>query len=62
MYSSLRTFSMIVAPLIYSTAYTMRDRPGLGWMSPWFVVAVLGAVVPECLHRTLSDQALRLGK
>lgn len=58
MYSSLRTFSMIVAPLIYSTAYTMHER--LRCVSPWFVVAVLGAIVPECLHRTLSDKSLHL--
>jgi hypothetical protein len=60
MYSSLRTFSMIVAPLIYSSAYTLRERSGFGWLSPWFVVAILGAVVPECLHRTLSDKALQV--
>jgi hypothetical protein len=60
MYSSLRTFSMIVAPLIYSSAYTLRERPGFGWLSPWFVVAFLGAVVPECLHRTLSNKALQV--
>lgn len=60
MYSSLRTFSMIIAPLIYAKTYTISQRPGLGWLSPWFAVAVLGAIVPECLHRTLSDKALQL--
>lgn len=54
---------MIVAPLVYGTAYTRSNSAAAaaagrfaGW--PWVLVAVLGAVVPECLHRSLSDKDL----
>ena len=60
MYSSIRTFTMIVAPLIYSAAYA-RSQGGTGFGGlPWIVAAVLGAVVPECLHRSLTDKELEL--
>ena len=51
-YSSIRTFSQIVAPLVYTTAYAR------GGGACWFTVALLGAVLPECLHRCLGDDEL----
>lgn len=51
---------MIVAPMVYSAAYT-RSQSGAGFGGlPWIVAALLGAVVPEFLHQSLSDNALEL--
>jgi DHA1 family tetracycline resistance protein-like MFS transporter len=65
MYSSIRTFTMIIAPLIYGTAYAKANsaaavaaRRFAGW--PWLLVMLLGAVIPECLHRTLSAHDLEV--
>ena len=65
MYSSLRTFSKFVSPLAYLAAYR-ASQPGkqssVRWPvgSPWFLVGILGALIPELLHRTLSDEALKV--
>lgn len=64
MYSSVRTFSMIVAPLIFGYAYTgtapTAARPGRFAPLPWVLVALLGALLPELLHMSLSDADLRV--
>lgn len=64
MYSGLRTFSQILAPIIFGAAYnraTAAKKPGILKMgSCFFLVALLGAVLPELLHRSLSDQDLKV--
>jgi hypothetical protein len=66
MYSSLRTFSQIVAPIIFGTAYrraTEAKNPGVFKQGLcFFLVAILGAVLPELLHRSLSDKDLEVPK
>ena len=66
MYSSIRTFTMIFAPLIYGWAYARGNSATASARSfvglPWMIVAGLGANVPELLHRTLSDEALKVSK
>jgi len=63
MYSSLRTFSMIVAPPLFGWAYK-RGTPSNGGKGlqflPWFLVALIGAALPEILHRTLTDEDMKV--
>lgn len=68
MYSSIRTFSMIVAPLVFGWAYkrgpgsASKASSSLTFGLPWFIAALLGGALPELLHRSLSDEDLRVPK
>jgi len=66
MYSSARNLSIFIAPLIYGAAYRRATAGTAGtqvpsalrlW-TPWLAMAFLGAVLPELLHRSLSDDEL----
>lgn len=64
MYSSLRTFSMIVAPPLYAWAYkngVPKELGGKGmpWL-PWFIVAFVGGALPEILHRSLTNDDMKV--
>jgi len=65
MYSSLRSLSMIIAPLIFGWAYNKSVKNVKGdviprsMVLPWFLAAFFGAVLPELLHRSLSDEELK---
>eukprot|EP00929_Paragymnodinium_shiwhaense_P121697 TRINITY_DN94049_c0_g1_i1.p1 TRINITY_DN94049_c0_g1~~TRINITY_DN94049_c0_g1_i1.p1 ORF type:complete len:483 (-),score=73.94 TRINITY_DN94049_c0_g1_i1:289-1737(-) len=63
MYSSARNLSIFLAPLVYGAAYrratTHTSKPSaLKLWTPWLCMAFLGAVLPELLHRTMSDDEL----
>jgi len=64
MYSSLRTFSMIVAPSLFGWAYKRgisKDTAGKSRVFlPWVVVAIIGAVLPELLHRSLTAEDMKV--
>lgn len=67
MYSSIRTFSMILAPLIFGWTYqkggASRPLEARGFAGlPWLLAAFLGGAVPELLHRSLSDDELLRAK
>ena len=56
---------MIFAPLVYGAAYSRANSAaavaaGRFAGLPWLLVALLGAVVPECLHRTLTAKDLEI--
>lgn len=62
MASSLRSLALIVAPFMYNWAY----RPIKGAQSkkppgfPFLMAALFAAALPELLHRSLSDEDLRV--
>lgn len=64
MYSGLRNFSQFVAPLLFGAAYkraTASKSPGAFKQGLcWFLVALSGAIIPELLHRSLSDKDLEV--
>ena len=52
-FANLRALTVAIAPLTYSRLYEFnarRGRPGRTWP----MVAVVGALLPELLHQTLS--------
>lgn len=66
MYSSARNFSQFAAPVIFAWAYkraAATKNPGIFKQGlPFFLVALFGAIVPELLHRSLSDEDLEIPK
>jgi len=64
MYSSMRTLSMILAPPLFGWAYktgvprSMGGR-GIPWL-PWLIMAFVGGALPEVLHRSLTDDDLKV--
>eukprot|EP00746_Dinoflagellata_sp_MGD_P000646 gnl/MRDRNA2_/MRDRNA2_101160_c0_seq1.p1 gnl/MRDRNA2_/MRDRNA2_101160_c0~~gnl/MRDRNA2_/MRDRNA2_101160_c0_seq1.p1 ORF type:complete len:446 (+),score=70.59 gnl/MRDRNA2_/MRDRNA2_101160_c0_seq1:97-1434(+) len=66
MYSSARNFSQFVAPVIFAWAYqraAATKKPGVFKQGlSFFLVAFFGAVLPELLHRSLSDKDMGISK
>lgn len=62
MYSSLRTLSMVLAPPCFGWAYknVVDDSKKFPSFLPWVMVAFAGAVLPEVLHRSLTDDDMKL--
>lgn len=64
MYSSLRTLSMIIAPALYGWAYkrgTPKDKLNGGFTPlPFIVAAIIGGFMPELLHRSLTDEDMKV--
>ena len=55
-FANLRGLSVVLAPPIYARLYGSAQAKGVPGRSPWLLVALIGAVIPELLHRSLSDE------
>jgi MFS family permease len=68
MYSSIRTLSMIIAPPVFGWAYqhgvssTSKSPSVMRLALAWLLAAFFGAALPELLHRSLTDEDLKVPK
>lgn len=65
MASACRTFTLFLAPILYGWLYRTSIGSKTGIVArypgfPFFVAAVIGAVIPEILHCSLSDDELTI--
>ena len=58
----MRGMSVILATPIYSWAYQLQKNRGQTPRLAWFSVILLGAVIPEILHRMCTDEELESAK
>jgi hypothetical protein len=58
--ASMRSLVIATVPMIYGRLYGSQLSRGVRPRSAWWLVAALGAVMPELLHRTLSDQDMEV--
>ena len=53
--ASMRSIVIATVPMLYGRLYGVQQQRGEAARWAWWAVALLGAVIPELLHRTLSD-------
>lgn len=53
-FSNLRALVVALSPTVYAWAYSWARENGYHPGTPFFVAAVLGAVLPELIHRSIS--------
>ena len=58
--ASLRSLVIATVPLLYGRLYGAQLSMGVVPRYAWWAVAVLGAVMPELLHRTLRDEDMQV--
>ena len=52
---NLRAFTMVVSPLAAGSIYASLIKRGLSPSLVWLVYLVVGALIPQLIHRTISD-------
>jgi len=57
--ASMRSIVIATVPMLYGSLYGFQQSRGEVARWAWWAVALLGAVIPELLHRTLSDADLQ---
>ena len=57
--ASMRSIVIATVPMLYGRLYGFQKQRGEAARWAWWAVAMLGAVLPELLHRTLRDGDLR---
>jgi hypothetical protein len=58
-YGSLRAFTVFLGPMLYSTVFNSAKSPravamGVPVGAPWIVASLLGGLLPELVHRTMT--------
>ena len=55
-----RAITVVVAPVVYNALYDVARRPGnrLPVGAAWYLIALLGGLIPELLHRSMSTDEM----
>lgn len=56
---TMRSLMMAVFPVVYARAYGAERRSGRTGRRTWWLVMLIGALIPELLHRSLCDSDLK---